>query len=151
MVKISEYDQAHDNRLHGWLVHWGLTPQQQPGSYRGGDDDDHDDGDDDDGDDGDDDDDDDETSGSLVEETGIKVNLKNRHYVPAHAQLYKCAIVVYKLYTPCTKLYRYRAIHYTYLHKIPTFCTPPPAVVQLPLPCNTHTHFKIYFDFHYTR
>ena len=34
------------------LVYWGLTPQQQPGSYRGG-------GDDDDGDDVDDDDDDD--------------------------------------------------------------------------------------------
>ena len=37
------------------LLHWGLTPQQQPGSYRGGDDDD-------------DDVDDDEMSVSLVEE-----------------------------------------------------------------------------------
>ena len=42
----------------------GLTPQQQPWSYRGGDDDDDDD---DDGDDGDDDD--DKKSVSLVEET----------------------------------------------------------------------------------
>ena len=50
------------------LVYWGLTPQQQPGSYRGGDDDDNDDGDYD-GDD-DDDDDDDVVTVSLVEETG---------------------------------------------------------------------------------
>ena len=40
------------------LVYWGLTPQQQPGSYRGGDDDD---------DDGGGGDDDDEMSVSLAE------------------------------------------------------------------------------------
>ena len=38
------------------MVYWGLTPQQQPGSYRGDDDDD---------------DNDDEISVSLVEETGV--------------------------------------------------------------------------------
>ena len=42
------------------LVHWGLTPQQQSGSYRG------DDGDDDDDDDVDNDDDDDEMTLPLV-------------------------------------------------------------------------------------
>ena len=46
-----------------------LTPQQQPGSHCGADDDDDDD--DDDGDDGDDGDDDEEMSVSLVEETGV--------------------------------------------------------------------------------
>ena len=40
------------------MAYWGLTPQQQTGSYRGGDDDD-------------DNDDDDEMSDSLVEETGV--------------------------------------------------------------------------------
>ena len=40
--------------LRIFLVYWGLTPQQQPGSYRGGNEDD----------------DDDEMSVSLVEETG---------------------------------------------------------------------------------
>ena len=39
--------------LVGWLVYWGLTPQQQPGSYRGGDYDDE------------------EMLFSLVEETGV--------------------------------------------------------------------------------